>query len=63
MKHWQAKGPPLDLDEAFADVKETWSCHAFCTVCGEQFTEELTMINFSRIMESSVCSKCKKKGE
>jgi len=63
MKRTLTKGGPLNLDDIFADVKEVWSCHSFCTVCGEQFVEEIEMVNFSREMEPPVCPNCKVNNE
>jgi len=60
MKRKRSKGGPLNLDDVLADVKETWPCHSFCTVCGEQFMEEIGMVNFNRKMEPPVCPRCKK---
>jgi len=60
VKQRRAKGGPLNLDVAFADVKETWSSHSICSVCGEQFVEEIKMVNFSRKMPPPVCPDCKK---
>ena len=59
MKRKRNRGVNLNLDDIFADVEEVWPCHSFCTVCGEQLTEEISMMNYSRKMSPPVCPECK----
>lgn len=59
MRNKRAKGGVLSLDEVLADVVETWPCYSCCSVCGQNFVEQITMVNLSRILPPPVCDKCK----